>query len=389
MESWQVLTQPRHKQERPLTKKPEAQKELAAATQAKLAVANDSATAAAASAVVAIQNKDAVQAGADVLKLTGEALTKRSAAIAETSASAAATKAAMGNNLAATGAAITSIHKAANGDAFAAASQASIAVEKLTSNSALGAVANAVVLTTSKGKLAEKREEVKKNAETALSTDAPTSKRAKAWLDLSASAYQYAFMARSIGNAAVKVGQFGLGKLGTVAATAAPALKAQGALAKVAASPLGKLFAGLNKWIPLLNVVGVAISGKNAIDVFRSDKSSTASKALSVASVGMALGSLVAGLTIGFWPFLGVVVASVLVDIGLAETRERDRAIGDTDAVMRDRFAHPGRGLADLAGWVGNTGLDIGKLAVTNLKSGFESLKKRFAGEAAAPAAAR
>lgn len=334
------------------------QKEVAESASAKLAPGNTGATWAASSAIASVEKGDAVQASADVLRLTGETLKKSPVA----------------NNLSVSGSVISSLNKAVEGDTYTAAAHASAAVEKISpalANSTVGAVANAALLTASPEKLAESGKEMKKNAKALVSETASPDRKLKAFLDLSNATYNFSFLGRTIGNSAVKVGAFVLDKLTKVASVAPGAFKAQAAAAKIATSPLGQAFAKLNKWIPLLNVAGLVVSGKNAVDVFKNAKSSNTSKVLAGGSLALAFGSLAAGITLGFAPFLGIAAASILVDVGLTQSRKRDKDQGDTDAKMRVRFENPARGLRDLGAWLGQMGLG----AVDFVREGFAKAK--------------
>lgn len=338
---------------------------------AKVASSGNTAASAAASAVTSIQNQDAIQASADVLKLSGETLAK----------TALAKGAPVGNNLSVGGNVITSLNKAAQGDSFAAASSATMAVEKLSptlAKSSVGAVANAIVLTTSPDKIKETRITLKKATQKATNENVPFFQRVKAAFDATGAAQQLASVARTVGNAGWKTGAFVVDKLTKVAKAAPTALKAQSTLAKVATSPLGKMFGFLNKWIPLLNIAGVVLSGKNAVDVFRNPRSSTTSKALSVASIGTAVLGIVAGVSFGFVPFLAVTGASILADVALAQTRKQDLETHDTDATMKSHLTHPVSGAGALITWTGREIVNVGKATVSSISQAFGALKDRL-----------
>lgn len=333
---------------------------------AKVASSTNGAATAAASAVSSIKNQDAIQASADVLKLSGETLAKATPA---------------GNNLSVGGNVLTSLNKAAQGDTFAAASSATLAVEKLSptlAKSSVGAVANAFVLTTSPEKLKETRVTLKKAAQRATNENVPFFGRIKAAFDATGAAQQLASMVRTVGNAGWKLAGFVVDKLAKVSRVAPTALKTQSAFAKLAVSPVGKAFGFLNKWIPLLNVAGVVLSGKNAVDVFRNPASSTTSKALSIASIGTAVAGLVAGISFGFLPFLGVIGASILADVALAQSRERDLKSHDTDAAMREEIKHPVRATGHLIRWSAGEIVKVGEATLTSITGAFRSLKDRL-----------
>jgi hypothetical protein len=156
-------------------------------------------------------------------------------------------------------------------------------------------------------------------------------------------------------------------------------LKARSFYGRLAVSPLGKTFGVLNKWIPLLNVAGVAISGKTAVDVFKKEGSSTTSKALSIASVGTAVAGLVAGVSLGFWPFLAVIGGSIFTDVALSHARARDAMHHDTDAQMRSQLDHPVKATGNLIAWVGSEIVNFGEAAVKTVGQAFGKLKARLA----------
>ncbi len=297
----------------------------------------------AASAVKSAKDADAVSLTADALKLTSETIAK-------------ATPAA--NSLNAGGNIIDGLNKAAQGDAFGAASAASAAAEKIApalAKSGVGAIASAVILGTGDNKLGEQAKALGNSALKVIAPSSTKTQRAKAAFDFTINLQNLAGLARTLTNAAINVGRYGV-NLAARAASLAPAAKGVKSAAGVfAATTLGRTLGFLNKWIPLLNVAGVAISAKTAVDVFRAEKSSATSKVLSIASLGTAGLALWAGFALPGVAFLGIVAGSIGLDLVLAGARKRDAAEGDMDAKSAHWATHPHKAAADLAGWIGQT----------------------------------
>ena len=178
------------------------EKEATEAASAKVATSTDPRLMASASLVKSVQSGDAVQASADVLKLSGESLAK---------------VAPSANGLVATASAITSVNKAAQGDTFTAASAAALAIEKASpklANSAVGAVANAFVLGTADTKIAQQKQAVSQSAKRVMDATATPKQRLAAGFDLTNAVQGLANFYRAAGNALWKVATFALGKAG-------------------------------------------------------------------------------------------------------------------------------------------------------------------------------
>lgn len=298
----------------------------------------------AASAVKSAKEADPVALTADSLKLTAETVAK-------------ATPAA--NSLNAGGNIIDGLNKAAQGDAFGAASAASAAAEKIAptlAKSGVGAIASAVILGTGDNKLGEQAKALGTNAKKVIAPDATATQRTKAALDLTVNLQNTAGLARTLAVAGKNVASYGVNLAAKVPAFAPAANGVKTSAGVFAATTTGKVFAKLNKWIPLLNVAGVAISAKTAIDVFRAKASSTTTKALSIASLATAGLALWAGFALPGFAFLGVVAGSIGLDLALAGARKRDAASGDMDAQARRWAAHPGELAHDLAGLIRQAG---------------------------------
>lgn len=185
-------------------------------------------------------------------------------------------------------------------------------------------VANAVVLATSPDRLREAHTRVKQSSQAALDGDAP--ERAKAGLELASTGWQLAYVYQTLGKAAHTVTRIGLDRMGRVAALAPAAAGAQNAIARLALTPIGKAAAAFSKWVPMLNIVGVAVSAKTAIDVKRDARSSGATLALAGGSLALAGAGLWAAVALGFWPFLGLTAVGIGVDVALMKSWQRDRA---------------------------------------------------------------
>lgn len=277
---------------------------------------------AAGSAVRRLEGEDTLLMSADVLRATGDAIKNKTGS----------------SRLGVFGELAVAFTSLKRGDLYRAAYHTGKAVEaigKSASSSRLGAAANAVVLASSPQRVRDAHQQLKKDVEATLASDAPEEVKAKAMLDLSQSTWQLAYLYRVIGKAVVTVGEFTIKKLAASARFAAQGAKLQGATAKLAATSAGKAFAGFLKWVPLLNIVGVAVSAKNAVDVFHDDRSSKATMALATGSVVLAGAGLWAAIGLGFWPFLGLTAIGVGIDVALLAARKRDRAAAPPQIEVR------------------------------------------------------
>ncbi|MDB5097231.1 MAG: hypothetical protein JWM80_1652 [Cyanobacteria bacterium RYN_339] len=304
-------------------------------------------TSQAATTIADIHQQDAVKASADVLKLSGDVLAKATS----DSMSAAGSKLGAGGHL------LASADQIVKGDTYAAASAAQTGLQKLSpalSASPVGAVANAILLGSGNQKLGDQAKTLKTTAAKALSSKASPTQRVKAAFDFTVAGQQLANIGRAMGNAVVGLGTFAAAQASSIARLAPLAGKLEKGAAKVAVSPLGRSLRFLNKWIPLLNVAGVALSGKAAVDVFRGEKSSKTTKVLSIASLLTAAGGLAAGLTLGGLPFVGVIGASVAADLALAAARKRDLTQGDMDQQVATWKAHPAAAAVGATRWLGH-----------------------------------
>lgn len=321
------------------------QKQAVDTVQAKVAASADPVMASSASLIASVQKEDAVQASADVIKLSAESLAKSSAFSTP-----------VANNLSASASVITSVNKAVQGDKFSAASAAVTAIEKASpklASSAFGAIANVAVITTGNGKGTTQAEAVKESAKRVLDESATPKQRLNATFDLTTALQGFTNFYRTVGTAAWKLGGFAVSRAANIAALAPAALRAEKGLNVLAASKLGQATGFLNKWLPFLNVAGVAISAKTALDVRHDAKASKTTKALSIASVVAAVAALAAGFTLKGLPFFGVIAAGVATDVALASARTTDARGADTDAHARYWVTHPVAAGRALTGWFG------------------------------------
>lgn len=220
----------------------------------------------------------------------------------------------------------TGAQRAGQGDAYGASSGLASALDKLSlSNSAIGLAANAAVLTQGNAELREQHRALGKSYRELTDTEAEGTKRAKAALSLAGVTGQLAAVWRALLKSSAVLGRAGLAALSKVSAFKPVVEKANAAFAKLGLTKFGKAFGFLNKWVPLLNVTWLVMSAKTAFDVFKDPKSSVASKALAIGSVGLAGAVLVGGITLGGPAFFGLVGAGLATDLALAHFRGRDQ----------------------------------------------------------------
>jgi hypothetical protein len=344
-------------------------KQASEAIEAKTALAGTAApvTGQVATTIADFHKQEPVKATADVLKLSGTALAKAS----DATTAAAAAKLGAGGQL------ITTADALAKGDTYTAAAAAQSGLQKLSpalAASPVGAVTNVVLLGSANTKLSDQAKTLKTTAKKALSPTASPTQRAKAAFDFTVASQQLATIGRAMGNAAWSLGNFAIQQASSIARLAPLASKMESGAAKVATSPLGKTLKVLNKWIPLLNVAGVALSGKQAVDVFRNAKSSRTTKVLSIVSVATAAAGLVAGLTMGGWPFVGVIGASVAADLALAAARKRDVTTGDLDRQVAEWRHHPGQAIAAGARGTGLALQAVGKAVIGTIGKAWDRI---------------
>ena len=325
-------------------------------------------------ALKSAKDADPVKLTADSLKLTAETVAK-------------ATPAANGLN--AGGNIIDGLNKAAQGDAFGAASAASAAAEKIAptlAKSGVGAIASAVILGTGDTKLGDQAKALGKSAQRVIAPNATPVQRTKAAMDLTVNLQNTAGLARTLALAAANVGRYGVRLAGKVPAFAPAADGVKAAAVTFTKTPFGRAMGVLNKWIPLLNVAGVAISAKTAVDVFRTAGASKTTKALSIASLATAGVALWAGFALPGMAFLGIIGGSIAMDLMLAGARKRDAAEGDMDAKTKHWATHPAVAARDLGQVIGEAIPAIGRKAVA---LGKQARDRVFGGDQPATPASR
>lgn len=343
------------------------QKQAVDTVQAKVGASGDPVMATSASLIASVQKEDAIQASADALKLSAESIAK-----------AASRATPVANNLSASASVITSVNKAVQGDTFAAASAAAAAIEKASPKlaaSPVGAIAHMAVLHTSQGQADSQKAVIKESAQQVMNADATAKQRLKATLDLTTATQGLVNFYRAIGNAAWKLGGYAVTAAAKVKTLAPAAAKAQKGLSTLATSRVGVAVGFLNKWLPFLNVAGVAVSAKTAIDVKNDATASTTTRALSIASVASAVGALVAGFTLKGLPFFGVIAAGIATDLALANARTSDAQGQDTDARARHLLTHPLEAGRSLIGWVGTAVPAFVNVIKAKLNAGWERVR--------------
>jgi hypothetical protein len=256
----------------------------------------------------------------------------------------------------------TGAQKAEQGDTYGMAVAASSAMDKLMPTlykSPVGVAADAVVIMLSDDVIAKQRKALQGSVRRVLAPKFSRWDRMKAACEVAMQSSKLAVMGRAMATAVVNVGRFGLAHLEQFSALKPLVGSLRECGTALAATRVGRVFGFLNRWIPLLNITWLAVSGKVALDVFRNPHSSTTTKALSLASLGLAGAVLVAGIFTGGLPFFVLVGGSILADLALAEARRRDAAGYDNDAEMRKWARNPGEGITETSAWVGDVAKDL------------------------------
>lgn len=243
------------------------------------------------------------------------------------------------------------ISGAKEGDKFEAAYGASGVIDKLAptfSRSILGAGLNVLVVGTGAQQAGDRHRAFVEGVDATL--------KQKEWgfgavYNLTSLTQQVAVFWRTMANSTYKAGTWLLKHAARVRPLAGPAARVSKGLAVAAATPAGRALAFLNKWIPLLNAAWVMLAAKTAWDVHHDAKSSATSKALALGGVGASVAAVVAGIYLSGAAFLAVTAGSIVADLLLAESRHRDQADGDTDALARRWTTHPFEGLAAGGRW--------------------------------------
>jgi hypothetical protein len=253
-----------------------------------------------------------VQLAADALKLGAETIAKHTAAAPSLNGSSQV---------------LTGINKALQGDAFGSATAMSLAAEKLApslSTSGIGAVTSVVMLGLCDDKVRAQAEDVKRKAKDLVGPHASGAQRAKAALDLGVSVQGLANVLRTLSQSLVNLLAFAVRAMGRSTVLAPTASSLSMVAREMAATPGGRLLAGLNRWMPIVNIAGVALSGKTAIEVVRTPNASPLSKALSVASIATSLVAVFAAVNFGAMAFVALLGTSIAIDLALGSSRRAD-----------------------------------------------------------------
>jgi hypothetical protein len=271
---------------------------------------------AAASAIRSADRDDHVQLAADALKLSAETVAKRSA---------------VAGSLDGSSQLLTGINKALRGDAYGTAVAVNLAAEKLApalSHSSIGAVTNVVLLSLGDDRVRAQANDIEQKARLLVEPGASGADRVTAALDLSVSLQSLAYVLRTLSQSLVNVAAYAVRAMQRSPVLAPTASSLSMVAKEMAATPGGRLVSRLNRWLPLINVAGVALSGKTAIEVFRTASSSGTSKALALASLATSLVAAFAVVNLGVIPFIALIGTSVALDLGLARSRQHDAEAG-------------------------------------------------------------
>lgn len=135
---------------------------------------------------------------------------------------------------------------------------------------------------------------------------------------------------------------------------------AQGLIEAAAATKLGRTMTFLNKWIPLLNAAWIMMAAKTAWDVTHDAKASSTAKTIAVSSVAVSMAAVWAGIYTSGVTFMAVTFGSIVLDLLLAQTRHRDKTVGDSDQLAKRYLTHPWEGAVAGARWSGQVATVIG-----------------------------
>ncbi|MEB3329047.1 MAG: hypothetical protein VKQ33_07430 [Candidatus Sericytochromatia bacterium] len=267
---------------------------------------------AAASAINSARKDDHVQLAVDALKLSAATIAKNSAAE---------------SSLVGSSQLLTGVKKAIQGDAFGTATAMTMAAEKLApalSTSGVGAFTNVVLLGLGDDKVRAQAQAVEEQAKLLVEPHASGVERVKAALDLSVGLQGLANLARTLAQSLVNVASYGVRAMRRTPVLAPTATSLSMVAREMAATPGGRLLGKLNHWLPLVNIAGVALSGKTTLDVFRTPHASAKSKVLALASLATSVVAVFAAVNLGVAPFIGVLATSIAIDLGLARSRRDD-----------------------------------------------------------------
>jgi hypothetical protein len=239
-------------------------------------------------------------------------------------------------------------------DMAKAANAALAAVVPTLNETLLGAGLNAVMLGGGSKELKAQHKELKASLTTYK--QAQDGDHVEAALGVASAATKLTVAYRTAFNACAAVVKYVLKLMGRVPALAADAASVGRAAAQVMDTPLGAGLRFVNKWIPLLNATWTLMAFRTAYQVFCDPKASHTSRTLSCLNVGASIAVLLAGVWAGVPTFLATVAVGLLLDMGLATSRQVDAAGGKMDARMAAAAADPLAGLAGFGRWLGSLG---------------------------------
>jgi hypothetical protein len=239
-------------------------------------------------------------------------------------------------------------------DVASAASSAIAVIAPTLNETLLGAGLNAVVLGGGSREIKAQHRELK----TSLATykQAPKGEHLEAALGVATAITKLTVMYRTAVNASSAVAKYALRAAGKVPALAPEAASLGRAAGELAATPLGQTLRFLNKWIPLLNATWTLMAFRTAYQVFCDPKASHTSHTLACLNVGASIGVLIAGVWAGVPSFLAIVALGLLLDLGLANSRQVDATAGNMDARMAAAAADPVGGVKAFGTWLGRLG---------------------------------
>jgi hypothetical protein len=264
---------------------------------------------------------------------------------------------------------------AASGDHFAAAATAKKVLQDSPNLSKLSVVADAVMLATGDKKLTETVEAVKKEAKKVVSPTSTTGDRWKSGLKLAQHTQSGVILSQQLAEAIGDLGRW----LGKAPAFAGASKGIAGFTSRIAASPIGKFFRKLGKFMPVLNFAALANSVRIAVDIWRDPRSSKTSKTLVAGSVASGVVLFGASIVTGGAALVPAAAAfGVATELGLMSTRKRDLEEGNTDRQMAGYLANPVEGAKAFGAFVGHITQEV----VSDLKNVAAKLGDKLTGRA-------
>jgi len=206
---------------------------------------------------------------------------------------------------------------------------------------------------------------------------APDGEHVEAALGVAAAATKLTVVYRSAVNACAVVARYALKAMGRVPALAPEAASLARAAGELAATPVGQGLRFVNKWIPLLNATWTLMAFRTAYQVFCDPKASHTSRTLASLNIGASIAVLLAGVWASVPAFLAIVALGLVVDLGLASSRQVDAHQGDMDARMVRAAADPAGGVAAFGRWLGQLGKALWQQRATKASQALERLGSR------------